>query len=210
VPVSTDEIPPDALTERPEGAGGELATAPIRDRFVAKLDEVNAAAALSPIASAVFQAALSIAGPFGAAISGAMSGRAAQLAQKNSTQLFLAIRDAIRQIDETKIDRQFLESDEFTSLLIDIYTMNAKTYEEEKIDLFSRIFINSALGDQVTTPYKEGFVKIIGELSVNHIKAFQVICERTKNPDPNDAKTAGRVLASEIATATGLPEQSHR
>jgi hypothetical protein len=88
--------------------------------------------------------------------------------------------------------------------------MNAKTYEEEKIDLFSRIFINSALGDQVTTPYKEGFVKIIGELSVNHIKAFQVICERTKNPDPNDAKTAGRVLASEIATATGLPEQSHR
>ena len=53
-------------------------------------------------------------------------------------------------------------------------------------------------------------MKIIGELSVNHIKAFQVICERTKNPDPNDAKTAGRVLASEIATATGLPEQSHR
>jgi hypothetical protein len=37
-----------------------------------------------------------------------------------------------RRLDEAKIDRQFLDSDEFTSLLIDVLTMNAKTYEEEK------------------------------------------------------------------------------
>ncbi len=136
-----------------------------------------------------------------------MSGRAAQLAEKNSKQLFLTIGDYVRRLDETKIDRQFLDSDEFTSLLFDVLTMNAKSYEEEKIDLFSRIFINSALRDQRVTPYKEGFVRIIGDLSADHIRAFRFVCERTKNPDPKEAdETAGRVLGSEIASATGLTE----
>jgi hypothetical protein len=171
-----------------------------------KLDEVNTATTGSPIGNALLQAALSIAGPIGAAISGALSGRAAQLAEMNTKQLFLTVGEYARRLDETKIDRQFLDSDEFISLLIDILTMNAKSYEKEKIDLFSRIFINAAMRDPIATP-KEGFVRIIGDLSTNHIRVFQFVCERTKNPDPKEAKqTTGRVLGSEIASATGLPE----
>src|SRR5438132_11097452 len=173
---------PHALIERPASDVDQAALSPIRERFVAKLDQVNAMVSESPAANAVLQAALSITGPLGAAISGALSGRAARLAQKNSTQLLLAVGDYIKRVNDTKIDREFLDSDEFTSLLIDILTMNAKSYEEEKIDLFSRLFINSALRDQVVTPHKEGFVRIIGDLSADHIKAFQFIYERTKNP----------------------------
>lgn len=199
--------PLDALTERRARESGQVTPAPIRDRLVAQLDELDVAVGESPIANAVLQAALSMTGPVGAAISGALTGRAARLAQKNSTRVLQKILDYARQVDEAKINRQFLDSDEFTSLLIDILTVNAKTYEEEKIDLFSRVFINSTLGRQIVVPYKGGFLKIIGDLSTDHIRAFRFIFESTKNPDPNEPElTAGRVLSSEIASATGLPE----
>jgi hypothetical protein len=201
-----DERPPDGLIERPASEVDQVTPAPIRDQLVAQLDELNAAVE-SPIANAALQAALSVMGPVGAGVGGWLSGRATQLMQKNSLRALRTILDYARQLDEAKIDRQFLDSDEFTSLLIDVLTMNAKTYEEEKVDLFSRVFINSMLGEQVNVPYKEGFLKIIGDLSTDHIRVFRFICERTKNPDPNEAElTVGRVLSSEIASATGLPE----
>jgi len=181
--------------------------APVRERFITKLDQLNTATAGSPTANALLQGALSIAGPVGAAISGALSGRAAQLAEKNSKQLFVAVGNYVRRLDETKIDRQFLDSEEFTSLLIDILTMNAKTYEKEKIDLFSRVFVNSAMRDSPASPSKETFVRIIGDLSTEHIRVFQFICAKTKNPDPKEPKeTTGRVVGPEIASSTGLPE----
>ena len=203
---NTDGVRLHALIKQPKSVAGRLPPAPIRDRFVAKLDEANTATAGSPIANALLQGALSIAGPVGAAISGALSGRAAQLAEKNTKQLFLTVGEYTRRLDETKIDREFLDSDEFTSLLIDILTMNAKSYEKEKIDLFSRIFINAAMRDAIATP-KEGFVRIIGDLSTDHIRVFQFVCVRTKNPDPQEAEqTVGRVLGPDIASSTGLPE----
>ena len=62
-------------------------------------------------------------------------------------------------------------------------------------------------GEQVVVPYKEGFLKIIGDLTTDHIRVFRFIFERTKNPDPNEPElTVERVLSSEIASATGLPE----
>jgi hypothetical protein len=206
----SDVDPPEALIERPESEVAPT-SATIRDRLIAQLDELNAAAGESPIANAVLQATLSLMGPFGAAISGGLTGRAARLAQRNTTRLIQTILDYARQLDEAKIDRRFVESDEFTSLLIDVLTMNAKTYEEEKIDLFSRVFINAALSEQVAVPYKEGFLKIIGDLSIDHVRVFRFTCERTKNPDPNEAElTVGRVLSSEIASATRLPEHRAR
>ena len=204
---NADVAPPHALIEQPKSVAGHLTPALIRDRFAAKLDEANTATSGSPIANALLQGALSIGGPIGAAISGALSGRAAQLAEKNSERLFLTVGNYVRRLDETKIDHQFLDSEEFTSLLIDILTTNAKTYEQEKTDLFSRIFINTALRDPIATPYKEGFVRIVGDLSTDHIRVFQLTYKRTKNPDPKEpTETAGRVLGSEIASATGLPE----
>ena len=53
----------------------------------------------------------------------------------------------LNRIDETKLDRNFVESEEFVAILLDVLVMNSKTHQSEKTGLFARAFANFATNE---------------------------------------------------------------
>ena len=45
----------------------------------------------------------------------------------------------LNRIDETKLDRNFVESEEFVAILLDVLVMNSKTHQSEKTGLFAQL-----------------------------------------------------------------------
>lgn len=127
--------------------------------------------------------------------------------EKNTTSLTQELRNQVRHLDENKIDSQFLASDEFTFLVLDILTKNAHTHEEAKTCLFAQILVNSTLKDVSSIPYKEGFVRIVNDLSVQHIQAFTVAFQKAQTfTDQHRLDNKDFVTAQEIAEKAALTQ----
>jgi hypothetical protein len=82
---------------------------------------------------------------------------------------------------------------------------NARTYEQEKIKLYAKVFVNAATLKKSATVYKEGFVRIIDELSATHVSVLALINKKSLNFTDDDKKNnRDFVSASQIADETGI------
>ena len=173
-----------------------------KENLLSKIDNVNAALSSSPIVKGLIDGGLSLIPFLGQAITSALDTRAFQLFEENSRQFAEEVRRLLSRLNETKLDKQFMESNEFVSLLIEILARNARTYEQEKISLYARVFVNAATYDKSEVPYKEGFIRIIDELSVEHIRVLAFIYEQSENFTEDDKENGkDRVLAKQVSEA---------
>ena len=156
---------------------------------------------VSPICKGLRDGALSLIPFFGTAISSALDTRLAIIAEKNSHIFAEELKRRMEHLDGNKIDKEFLESEEFVSLLMEILQKMNKVYEKDKIRSLSSIFINSSLTDKSKTKYKENFVRIVSDLSMDHIAVFSAICNKCdRTPPPQDF-----LSAADIAQQVSLP-----
>ena len=153
-----------------------------KDKALEKVDQVNDFMSGSPIVKGLIDGGLSFIPFLGTAISSSLDTRAFQLFEQNSRQFAEEVRQQVKELDENKIDKEFLESNEFTSLLIEILSRNAHVHEREKVKFFATIFVNSLILLRSQTPYKEGFVRILDELDIDHINVLAFVFERSKIP----------------------------
>lgn len=171
-----------------------------KDKLLDKVNDINVIYSRSFIIKGLTDGVLSLVPVLGTAITSALDTRAFQLFERNSKQFSEEVRQLINKLEIEKIDKKFLDSDEFVYLLIEILSRNARTYEQEKVKLYARLFVNATTLSKSTTPYKEGFVRIIDELSVAHILALAFIYDRSSAFTKEDKENnRGHVLASEVA-----------
>lgn len=117
-------------------------------------------------------------GPVGSAIDTLLSGEAAKMQAKRFKKFVERVSETLKNIQEEKIDREFLESEEFLSLFQNILGRVLESYEEQKILLFGNIFVNSVKTDGAKVYYKERFINIVADLSVVHVEILKYYFER--------------------------------
>jgi hypothetical protein len=152
-----------------------------KSRALEIVDQVNAALSVSPIVKGLVDGGLSLVPFLGEAITSALDSRAFQLYENNSKAFVNELRRLMESLDEEKMDKQFIESTEFVSLLTTILTRNARTHEREKVRFYARIFVNSATRGKSQVSYKEGFVRMVDELSVSHIWVLSFVYQTSAN-----------------------------
>jgi len=178
-----------------------------KNKLLEKIDETNQKISNSPIIKGLIDGGLSLIPVLGSAISSSLDTRALQLFEENSRKFAEEIHRIVDNIDENKLDKNFLESQEFTSLLIETLTHNSRAHEEEKIRLFAKIFAGFVTIKGAQIHYKEGFVRIIDELSAEHMKILAFILNRTKNPIETDDKLKNRVQAQDVSAELNITNE---
>ncbi len=175
-----------------------------RKRATRKIDEVEARLAKSPIGKALLDGGLSLIPALGPAVSSAVATRASNLAARNTAALVVELRAGVERLAAEKIDAAFLESDEFTSLLIRTLQLNAFTYRAEKAHLFAQVFLGFLLPPGRDLSFKDAFLRLVDELEPEHIAVLRII-HRESAPD-RPGRAAGRASVELIAPELGLPE----
>ncbi len=121
----------------------------------------------------------------GAGIIATLDARASKLYEENSKRFAKEVKLLIDKLEEDKLDKSFINSNEFISILLNILGKVGKVYEEEKIKLFAQIFVNS-ISTKTTMKYKEGFIAIIDGLSVDHIRIFTELYNQSEAKPENE------------------------
>ncbi|WMT57905.1 hypothetical protein [Truepera radiovictrix] len=171
------------------------------------MDNANSLLSQHPIAKGLVEGGVSLIPFLGTAITGTLNTRAALLFERNTTLLTNELKTQVHRLSENKIDREFLDSDEFTFLILDVLAKNAYTYEEVKTQLFAQILINSTLKGTSSTPYKEGFVRIVSDLSAQHIQIFTAVFRKAQTfTGQHQINNEDYVKAQEIAGEAELTQ----
>ena len=177
-----------------------------KKKLLAKIDETNEQVSRSPIVKGLIDGGLSLIPFLGSAISSSLDSRAFTLFEENSRKFVEEVRQLIGDLDENKLDKEFLASSEFTSLLIEILARNARVYQQEKIGYFAKVFVSFLINSESKISYKEGFVRIIDELDIDHIRILAFIFERSNNPIETDERLKDRILAKDISIALAISQ----
>jgi len=178
-----------------------------KEKAIAKVDEASQKLSSSTVGKALLDGGLSLIPGLGAAISSALGSRAFELYERNARQFAEDLRSEFEAVREEKLDKGFVESDEFVSILVDTIMRNSRTHEREKTRLFARAFANFSSREFSSIPHKEGFLEIIERLSVSHARAIAFIYKRSTEPLA-EGETKKIVTAVQIAGELGV-KQSH-
>ncbi len=177
----------------------------LKKQAIEKVDQANEFISNSPIIKGLFDGGLSLIPIIGQAISSSLDARSFKLFEENTKQFTKELKSLIENVDERKIDKNFLESPEFTSILIDTLARNARAYENEKVKNYAKIFANYLTLKGSSIAYKEGFIKILDELTVDHIRIMAFICNQVDNPTEENEKLQDRVLAEDASNSLDIP-----
>lgn len=172
---------------------------------IQRFEEAEASLATSPLGKALVDGGLSLIPGLGQAIASALSTRAANVAAKHTAALVTELRAGVQQLGEEKLDAEFLESDEFSSLLVRTLNMNARSARTEKIRLFGKVFLGFLKEPGLTSPFKESFLRIVDELEPEHVQVLRLI-HRDSGPLGQPADSRGRARVEQLAKELDLPE----
>ena len=159
----------------------------------------------APITKGIISGAFSLIPFYGAAVCTALSESAFQLYQKNAEAFAQELNERVNRINQDKIDRHFLNSDEFVAITSELFVRMSKTHQKEKIILFANFLINSALKENNSIEYKEGFLRIIDDLSPIHLLRVSNIANKCSTHNAEDKENnRDFVELEDIATAFNL------
>lgn len=179
----------------------------LKEQVIARVDFNQEVLARSPIAKGVIDGGLSMIPFLGTAIMSALDTRTARLYQENSERFAQEVAKRVSELDEEKLDKEYIQSDEFVSVLIEILLRNARTHEREKVALYARLFTNTVTSDLSRVPFKEGLVRIIDELSVEHVHILSYISDRdTAFTDEDRTNNRDSTTVEEISASLGITE----
>lgn len=177
----------------------------VKEKTLEQVDRAAQALDRSVIVKALLEGGLDLVPGIGAAITSALNQRAFSLFERNSRQFAWEVRAEFERVQEEKLDRDYLSSDEFVTFLLETLSRNARVHQAEKVRLFARLFVRLADVASSKTPFKEGFLQIVDQLSSQHVKALAFIYERatTFGDETNPSKG---VSAADVAGAIGITQ----
>ena len=82
---------------------------------------------------------------------------------------YAAFQHSLENLDEEKIDKEYLNSLEFLNLLVRTFKMALDEIETDKIIYFSKLIKDSLESDEIGRRYNFDYIKTISELSVEQM-----------------------------------------
>lgn len=146
----------------------------VHRNFVKALDKVTKRYSDNLLLRTAIQALPYVGGP----IDTLLSGKASKIQQARIECFLDETNKKLQTIEKEKIDYEFIESEEFFSIFQNLLEKVIRTYEKEKIEIFSNIFVNSIVKENSKTYYKEGFIDMVFNLSALHIKILRFFYHR--------------------------------
>lgn len=109
--------------------------------------------------------------PFGvgSAIDSLFGNRAYAIQNRRILEFLNILKRDLKHLDETKIDYNFLKSDDFFFLCRDIFNKIANDRYSEKIKFFKNIFILSISINKPSSSFTDLCIKILEDLSIHDI-----------------------------------------
>lgn len=122
--------------------------------------------------------ALSSLGPIGTAIDELLFGVGDRLRTKRFEKFVKILALKLKEVDDSKIDRTYLSSEEFYDFNIKIFSAALKSRFEEKHKLLSNIFANELNQDRRwREEITDILIRVIDEFSIGHIVVFRFFVE---------------------------------
>lgn len=91
------------------------------------------------------------------------------------------LKNSIEELDEKKIDKEYLNSLEFLNLLVLTYKMALDEIELDKIIFFSKLIKNSLESSEEERKYNFDYIKIVHELSIDQMHLLHEIYIQQKD-----------------------------
>jgi hypothetical protein len=79
----------------------------------------------------------------------------------------------LSELDENKIDKEFLDSEEFDTLVMKVVAKTVWEHSEEKRAFLRAVLLNSITVDLSKNPLKETILELLNEVSPAHIKVLE-------------------------------------
>jgi hypothetical protein len=142
-----------------------------------------------------------------------MLSEARQREKMRAEEFIRSTQDEFERLDETKIDTEFLESEEFYLLFKRILIQAMQSEESEKIKILSRALANCAIGEAGGI-VRDSYLEVIGRLSAAHVVVLKTLVGKEPKDyyiwsDDNGAQGGGFMHASIYWIKSNHPELSN-
>jgi hypothetical protein len=111
----------------------------------------------------------------GSQINKLLFGDAQRRVAERAQDVFAAVKDRLERIDKAKLDKEFLKSDEFMTVLLLAIEQLQTTHDQEKKRMLANALANSSLLEFSSDSRKELFMRIFRDLAPEHIQMLQVM-----------------------------------
>ncbi|MFI5252489.1 MAG: hypothetical protein ACHQQQ_08690 [Bacteroidota bacterium] len=105
-----------------------------------------------------------------------LTSRAQRLTQERFGSLLLKLASQLEAIDEDKIYKQFLDSEEWFDLIFRAFEKAIRTRSAEKIQLYSKILIGALINPD-NREHSESFLDVLAELSEIEVRFARLVYE---------------------------------
>jgi hypothetical protein len=112
---------------------------------------------------------------YGSHIVKLLFGDAQKRVAERAKEVFEAVRERVERIDGGKIDKEFLKSDEFMTIIILAVEQLQTTHDKEKLEMLANALANSGTTNFSSDARKELFLRIFRNLAPQHIAELQRI-----------------------------------
>lgn len=146
--------------------------------------------------------------PGGGFLDSVLFRRVKQAARKRLEEFHEKMANDLKFLQEAKIDKEFLESEEFDYLVMKVVSRTVWEHSEQKREYLRNFLINTITLDFSKNPLKETLLELIGGISPSHIKMMQFISKgmaRTKSGWNSLADLSKKIdtMSESVAEAIG-------
>lgn len=103
-----------------------------------------------------------------------LTSKAHKLTEQRIESLLAELAQQVGTVDESKIDKDFLESEEWYDMVFRAFEKAIRTRSLEKIKLYSKILVGS-LTNPDNRDHSEDFLEILSELSETEVRLARII-----------------------------------
>lgn len=132
------------------------------------------------------RAAVALVPSLGSSIDAIITTRAQNLARQRIEAFLSELQAASSRLDAEKLDRAYLESEEWSDLVLRAFRAAADTRDREKSQLYAALLADAATTDRIPEIDYEAALSSIAELSVQEVALARAIFDKQVG-EPGDA-----------------------
>lgn len=112
----------------------------------------------------------------GSSIDMLLTNKAQKFAEERKERLFTELKAEIEKLDEFKIDKEYLQSEELFDILLQAIDKTVRTRSKEKIKLFAKVLKGALLFSGLDKGSRaEEYLNVLSELTINEVRLAKVV-----------------------------------
>ena len=117
----------------------------------------------------------------GSVIDNIITGKIAAVQRERLQRFMDDLREDYSVLSEGKVDKDFLRSEEFIDLFVMTAERVARANGRSKVDALRNAFVNATTIDGSAGPLKEVVIRLVGDVTADHVRVLRVIADREQS-----------------------------